>query len=327
MVSYLKLIRANNLLMLALIQWLMHRTVIFPLAEIYGLDIAMPDKYFVLLLIATVFIAGAGNAINDYFDVRIDEINKPTRQIVGKTISRRKAMITHQIMTGIGVVCGLFISYRAGSIPLAFVFILIPGLLWFYSAAYKRQLLVGNIVVSLMAALAPFIVVLFDQSFLFRIHGNEILINGLSRQLFSWVGVFAIFAFITTLAREIVKDMEDEEGDREWESNTLPIAAGVRLTKLIVVILLAAVLASIFYILTFFNEPFALNLTRNYAIYIVVIPIAVALFLLVKAKKPTQYHTVSQLLKLIMLGGVLYAPVSYFILAKLFNIPFFSLTL
>lgn len=313
--------------MLALIQWLMHRTVVYPLAEIYGMDIAMPDKYFVLLVIATICIAGAGNAINDYFDVRIDEINKPEKQIVGKSISRRKAMVTHQIMTGIGVVCGLFISYRAGSIPLAFVFIFIPGLLWFYSAAYKRQILVGNIVVALLAALAPFIVVLFDQSFLFRIHGDEIIRSGLSRQLFSWVGVFAIFAFITTLAREIVKDIEDEEGDREWESNTLPIALGKPAAKAIVVLLLGAVLAGIFYLLSLFHEPVALHLTKNYAIYIVVIPIAVSIFLLIKGKKQTDYHIVSQLLKLIMLGGVLYAPLSYFIMAKLFNIPFFFITL
>lgn len=303
----------------------MHRTIIYPLTDIYGLDIAMPDKYFVLLVIATTFIAGGGNAINDYFDVRIDEINKPERQVVGKTISRRKAMMTHQIMTGLGVLCGLFISYRAGSIPLAFLFVFIPGLLWFYSAAYKRQILVGNIVVSLLAALAPFIVVLFDQSFLFRIHGDQIIHNGLSRQLFSWVGVFSIFAFLTTLAREIVKDMEDEEGDREWESNTLPIAVGIKVTKSIVTLLLTTILAGIFYILSRFHEPFALSLTKNYAIFIVVIPILVTVGLLIRGKKQTDYHTISQLLKFIMLGGVLYAPISYFIMAKLFNITFFNL--
>lgn len=324
MSAFFQLIRYKNLLIMAGIQWLMHRTIISPLSEIYGLDIAMPDKYFILLIIATVAIAGGGNAINDYFDVRIDEINRPDKQIVGKTISRRKAMLTHQVLTTIGVVAGLFISYRAGSAPLAFLFVFIPGLLWFYSSSYKRQFLIGNIVVAFLAALVPFIVILFDQSFLYRQHGQMILTNGLSRQLFSWIGTYAIFSFLTTLTREIVKDMQDEEGDREWESNTLPIVVGKIATKLIVGLLLVVIGGGILYIMSQLQHPAAKSITQNYGVLILLIPILTTLILVIRSKTKTDFAQISFLLKLIMIGGIMYAPVSYFIMAKLFNIPFFN---
>lgn len=326
MSAFFQLIRYKNLLIIVGIQWLMHRTIITPLTEIYGLDIVMPDKYLFLLILATVTIAGGGNAINDYFDVRIDEINRPEKQLVGKKISRRMAMLTHQILTGIGVVTGLFISYRAGSTALAFLFIIIPGLLWFYSSAYKRQFLIGNIVVAFMAALVPFIVILFDQSFLYRIHGEMILSNGLSRQLFSWVGVYAIFSFITTLTREIVKDMQDEEGDREWESNTLPIVIGRPATKIVVGLLLITIAGGIIYILSHFQNTIATSIIKNYAIYILLIPLLTTLILVIRSKTKSDFSLISLLIKLIMIGGIMYAPIAYFIMAKLFNIPFFTLS-
>ena len=119
------------------------------------------------LLLATVFITAGGYVINDYFDIKTDLINKG-KVIVGTKIPRRKAMMWHNIFNIAGVAAGFYISWKAGYMMLGTLFLIVSGLLYFYSASYKRQFLIGNIIVALLTAMVPLLVVFYEWPALYR---------------------------------------------------------------------------------------------------------------------------------------------------------------
>jgi len=97
---------------------------------------------------------------------------------------------------------------------LAFVFLIVPGLLWFYSASYKRQLIIGNAVIAFLSALSVLIVLFTELEYL-KTQASVVLNPAVYNSLFAWVSGFALFSFLLTWIREIIKDMEDVYGDRE----------------------------------------------------------------------------------------------------------------
>src|SRR5690606_19191379 len=161
-----------------------------------------------LIVLSTLLIAAAGYIINDYFDVKIDLVNKPKRVIVGRYLKRRMAIGTHQLLNVLGVIAGLLVSYK---VALVNIFSVSP--LWLDSERYKRQLLIGNVAVSLLTALSLMIL---------TVHYPQ------NRKL---IFIYAVFAFFISLIREIVKDIEDMKGDAFHGCRTLPIVVGIRRTK------------------------------------------------------------------------------------------------
>src|SRR5690606_27459469 len=144
-----------------------------------------------------------------------------------KSISRRMAMLLHQILTAIGVLLGVALSYFSSSYSLLLIFIVILGLLWFYSASYKRQFPVCNLVVALVAGLAVMLVGFVDVAVLRQQYYSLVVNTGIAEQIYAWTGGFALFSFLLTWIREVIKDMEDLEGDREMECRTMPIIWGI----------------------------------------------------------------------------------------------------
>ena len=161
MKAFLKLIRWQNLANSILTMVLMRYAVIEPIISKIGVillkgtgeEIPMVLQFpwydFIVLVAATVFITAGGYVINDYFDIKTDLINKG-KVIVGTKIPRRKAMMWHNIFNIAGVAVGFYISWRAGYIWLGTLFLMVSGLLYFYSASYKRQFLIGNIIVAIL---------------------------------------------------------------------------------------------------------------------------------------------------------------------------------
>lgn len=326
MISYLKLIRIQNLFFIAFVQYLMQQVVLVPILQIYGFDTSMEMGMLGLLITATVFIAAGGYVLNDYFDVKIDAINMMNHQIVGNKISRSKAMFLHQLLTGIGVLCGLLLAYSARSFTLAFIFIVIPGLLWFYSASYKRQFLIGNLVVAFIVAISVLTVGITQLAYLQKEYGNLIFETPIPSLFYGWIGGFAVFSFLSTWIREIIKDMEDEKGDREMECRTMPIKWGINRTKnflygLIIITILCLFLANELFI------QFEKLLTLKYIIFCLAVPFGVLSYLIFKAKVPTEFHQASTLSKYIMLSGVLYSFIFYYSQAKAHGISLFHLFL
>ncbi|MDR1678400.1 MAG: geranylgeranylglycerol-phosphate geranylgeranyltransferase [Prevotellaceae bacterium] len=332
--DFLRLIRYKNLIFIAALQWVVFYTVIIPITKLFQIepDFVLSGLQFGLLVLSTVLIAAGGYVINDYFDTRIDGINRPDRVIVGKSISKKQASLIHQISTALGIVSGLFVAWQCRSFSVAIVVALIPGLLWFYSASYKRQFLVGNIVIALCAGFVPLIVVLASvENLTLPAHfGDLIRQTPIPQLLYTWVCGFSVFAFLLTLIREIIKDLEDQEGDREMESRSLPIILGETKTKIVLYALIAIMLGLLFFVWKKFIADFPLfvedsSLALRYIIFGLALPLAYLLYLLAKANTPTKYHQAATFCKFVMVIGMLFGFIFYFLLAQGQGIAMFDL--
>lgn len=270
----LKLIRFYNLLILFLSQLIVRVFLVSPYLE---KDFIYKDLKFLLLCLSTQFIAASGYIINDYYDVKIDIINKPERVVIGKSLKRRKAMFGHFILNLIGVALGFVISWKIGIINILTAF-----LLWFYSNRLKRIALVGNITISFLTALSIYVVAVFYKE------AHEIIF------------VFALFSFFISLIREIIKDMEDWKGDSTFGCKTLPIIWGIRKTKN----LLYFILTIFFVLITFIG----IELNPKVFIFLIIfilIPLFYFAFRLYKADTIKDFHFLSQFCKAIMVNGVI----------------------
>jgi 4-hydroxybenzoate polyprenyltransferase len=324
MFNYFKVIRFQNLIFLAFIQYVMQQVVLVPILQTFGFENALDLRYLYLLIAGSVFIAAGGYVLNDYFDIKIDTINRPDKQLVGTKISRQTAMLFHQILTGVGIICGLTLAYFVRSITVGFIFIVVPGLLWFYSASYKRQLIIGNLVVSFISAISVLVVGIMQIADLEHEFGKLIYETPIPHKVYGWIGGFALFAFLCTWIREIIKDIEDEKGDREMECRTMPIKWGIPRTKLFLygLIIITVVLL---YTTNFFLIDFEGKITLRFIIFGLTLPFACLSYLIFRAKTPSEFHQAATLLKVIMLIGVLFSFVFYYLEAKTFGISLFNL--
>jgi len=310
--SYLKLVRMQNLGIILLTMYMMRYLVVKPLLVINGFDLQFDNFHFLLLVFSTMFITAAGYVINDYFDRKTDMVNHPEDVIIGRQVNRRKAMILHLVFNILGVAVGIYLAIHVGILLLALVFPIIAGLLWFYSTTYKRQFLIGNILVAFLTALVPLMIPLFEIPLLNKYY-QEILVN--LNMNFSFlikaVGVFALFAFLSTLIREIIKDVEDFEGDAAYGRNTLPVTLGVINTKWIIIGLSAFfVFILLFAYIKLKSLPVTglfEQVTMLYFVMGLIIPLAFLCFKVYNANSTKDYHTSSMLMKVIMLVGVSYS--------------------
>ena len=310
---YLKLLRVGNLAFLAILLFVMEKWVALPLLQLAQLSEQMPWWVLTLIILATVFVAAGGYVINDYFDVKIDRINRPDDLVVTRHISREGAMRLFQVLTLVGVLMALGVAWWARSWTLAMIFIVIPGLLWFYSASYKRQLLIGNIVVAFASALVPLLIAIINADYLAHLYGEALAYTPIVSQLYVWLGGFAIFAFLMTIVREMVKDIEDREGDCEMECRTIPIVWGVKTTKIIVTILLLAIAALIVYI-AWAVLPFPhswQSFSTRYVVFGLLVPIACIITLLWASTNQVEIRRTQLVLKFMMFMGVMYSFVIY----------------
>ncbi|OFY24669.1 MAG: hypothetical protein A2W98_15535 [Bacteroidetes bacterium GWF2_33_38] len=256
----------------------------------------------------------AGYIINDYFDRKTDLVNRPKTVIIGKHIHRRTAIITHTIINILAVGLSFYVAYRAGMYKLGIISIIMTALLWFYSTTFKRMLLVGNIVVAALTATIPILAVIFEIPLLHEKYTNEIL----SKQMdFSDIGFWAIgfsfFAFILNLTREIVKDIEDYEGDLKFGRKTMPVVVGKFYTKaFILFLILFTITITIIGFAKYIND----NISLWYITAFIILPLLYILVQTIRAKEKENYHTISRLLKLLMLSGLFY---SFVILYNILN--------
>lgn len=310
---YLQLLRIGNLAFLAALLYVMEKWVAVPLLHLEKFQEQMPWWVLLLLIVSIICVAAGGYVINDYFDVKIDRINRPDDLVVTRVISREATMRWFQVLTAIGIVAGLAVAWWARSWNLLFIYIVIPGLLWFYSASYKRMLLVGNLIVAFISALVPLLVAIINADHLKHLYHDALAYTPIVGQLYVWLGGFALFSFLLTWAREIVKDIEDVEGDREMECRTMPIVWGEIASKVVVTLLVIATMALIGYI-AWFVLPFSMDwstLTCRFVIFGLMVPMVCVLILLWFARSKRELHSVQQVLKFIMFLGTMFSYVIY----------------
>jgi 4-hydroxybenzoate polyprenyltransferase len=249
----------------------------------------LTSQRFVFLCIATLLVGAGGYIINDYIDVKLDLINKPDKVVVGQYISRRWSMFLHLIVTGAAVILGFLIGTK---VTIAIVAAAI--LLWLYSVSFKKQFLIGNIVVS---CLSSFVIII-----------NYIYDNSLNLDL---IIAYSFFAFTLTLLREIIKDTEDIRGDGKFDCKTIPIVIGVRKTKSLLLIINSIFLVSVFAYTTFYGAsyPFVHPGIRGsfifYMLALVIIPLVVMLYFIRTADTTSDFKRLSSYAKIIMVLGML----------------------
>lgn len=299
--AFFKLIRYPNLLYIALTQFLLQYCVIVPVLSRNSEMPSLTPVSFALLCLSTVLVAAAGYIINDYFDINIDIVNKPDKMVLDKIISRRWAMAWHTILNMGGVSIGFIVAWQIGHIYLGFTQVICSLLLWFYSTSFKRQPLIGNVVISLLTALAVVVVGFYEK----QIYETfEAILSHVGGKLIKIIGVYATFAFIMSMLREVVKDLEDMIGDSKDGCRTVPIVWGVDPAKRLCkgLIILVELLILVVQIKVWGPGWYWAVL---YLLLFVQLPSAYAWILLKKAHLPAHYHKVSSLVKLIMLTGIL----------------------
>ena len=305
----MRLVRWSNLLFLAALVWVMEKWVAVPILNKAAFGEQVPWYILLLVILATVLIAAGGYVINDYFDVKIDRINRPDELIVTRTISKPAAMRLSIALSAAGIVCGLVIAILLRSWTLGILFVIIPGLLWFYSSSYKRLFMVGNLIIALLAGMTPMVVAMTNVAQLQLRFAPILPYTTLTHDLYAWIGGFALFAFLLTWMREIVKDMQDQMGDRELECHSMPVVWGDTWTKVFVTILILITLAVIGH-LWYHVLPFPIgwnSLSTRYIVLGIITPLLGALGLLWAAKIPSDYKNCQQLIKFTMFLGMLYS--------------------
>ncbi len=239
--AYFRLVRFPILALIALIQYSVRYFILEPMLHINGYELIMTDRQFFYLVFSTVLIAAGGYAINDYFDIKTDRVNKLKRVIVDRYVKRRVAMTLHIVLTSLGFVMASYLSYKLGMWRMSSLFIFVIFTLWFYSTNLQHQTLTGNLAIALMAAFVPLIVGLFEIPLQNAAHPELIAEYGYS--IFNipayWVIAFSVVLFMLTLIREVTKDVIDIRGDKMFGSFTFPIRFGVKASKSLIIVLYA----------------------------------------------------------------------------------------
>jgi len=254
--------------------------------------------HFFMLVISSVLIAAAGYVINDYFDLNIDRINKPGRLIVQNIIRRRSTIAWHFFLSIAGIAIGFYLDFTTKVTLLGFSNLICACLLFLYSISLKRKLLAGNILISLLTAWTVLVVTWSEVIFFIR--PRDINTPKIARMTMLYAG----FAFVISLVREAVKDMEDIEGDRQYGCKTMPVVWGLNASKIYtavwLIILIISILALEIYVL-----QFRWWLSTLYGLIFILIPLVQVFRKLFKAQTPQEFHYLSSMVKLVMLTGIL----------------------
>ncbi|HEX3167956.1 MAG TPA: geranylgeranylglycerol-phosphate geranylgeranyltransferase [Chitinophagaceae bacterium] len=308
--AFIKMIRLPNLIFIVLTQVLFHVSVLDTILLPVGIRPAIDGWNFVLLSVSSVLIAAAGYIINDYFDINIDQINKPRANVVDKIVSRRWAMAWHFVLSGLGIILSGWLAWRTGLWYILIGNFICVLLLFAYSVSLKRKLLVGNVVISLLTAWV-ILVISFSELIIVTANNSALIeaINKIERIGF----LYASFAFISSLIREAIKDIEDLQGDEKYGCRTMPIVWGVNAAKVYIAVWLVVILA-LLVILQVYVARFEWWWAMAYSIVFIIGPFVLIFLRLYKAKDQKDYHRLSNWTKLVMLTGILSMVFFYFYL-------------
>ncbi len=314
---FIRLIRPLNLLIIAFTMY-STRAFLYIYEQTFKIDLFQKGNEefdFFLLVFSTLLIAAGGNIINDYFDVKADRINKPDKLIITKNISKKSAILSHWVLNVIALGIAIYLSIRNTTFWYVFIHLLSINALWFYSMYFKRKPFIGNLIVALLTALVSILCGIH-----FYIHNEFPIVEftEINSPFTFWIFhlmakghyifILALFAFASNLAREIIKDIEDIEGDKLIHAKTLPILYGVKKTKWLagILLLLSPLLFSLLFFLKLENDSILKNnLILFTPVLVALLLDIISIILLVKANTRKELKKVDFLIKMAMLMGLL----------------------
>ncbi len=301
---FFQLVRWKNLVLIALMQFLIK----FYFLSNFEFATTLTYSLFYLLVFATICITASGYIINDIYDYKIDLINKSNKVIIEKYISIKSSKKLYFVLNTLGVILGAFLSFKINKPIYSLYFVIISAILFIYSKYLKGRVLIGNITVSLLLALSILIVLIFDK--MHPINLKQINLTNTTQHI---IIIYAIIAFLINLIREIVKDIEDVNGDYNNNLKTLPIIFGRKSAKNVAIFL--GILSSLTFLFIVFNKLKIDTIVFGYIFLLIFSPLLYSIYLLNKAKKKKHYTKISTLLKIIIFTGVLSIPLisNYFL--------------
>lgn len=311
---FITILRPVNLMMIALTQIFVRLFIILPVFELYQIQSTLNHFQFSLMILATLLIAASGYIINDYFDVTIDKLNKPFKISIHNRFSRSFMINLHLSLNLIAVVLAFAVSQLAGNYKLSFIYIVAAGLLWFYSSTYKKMFLIGNLVVSLLTALVVLLPVLFELPVLTvaQYGGMPSAVNHQAGRIILTTSLgYSLFAFLTNLVREIVKDIEDIKGDMSEGAHTIPAVLGYTNAKYVVLIAWTALIVFTAWVCYLYYQSQRTG-PAWYFIATVIVPSVIGIYMLFSQHQPENMRRISMLLKIIMFFGIFSMVVFYY---------------
>lgn len=300
LLAFLKLIRWPNLFFIALTQCLFYFSVFETL--LVQPEYAHKHILFYLLVLSSVSIAAAGYIINDYFDLQIDAVNKPEKVVVDKIVKRRWAIIWHWLLSALGVVLSAYISYQVDNWLILTVNVACVLLLWLYSTTFKRKVLSGNVIIAALTAWVIVVVYFFCGANIAVWQRAGVAFD--EPKFFKFMILYAGFAFIVSLIREVIKDLEDMDGDAKYNCRTMPIAWGVPTSKVFTGVWLVVAIAALTIVQLYAWQSGWWQIAV-YVILVIILPLVIILRKLFKAAGPSHYHVLSTYVKLVMFFGIL----------------------
>lgn len=285
----------------------MRKFLLYPLlnSSCAGLELQMSDIDFILSILVVILLTASGNIINDYFDVKVDKINKPDRVIVGKQVKRRVAMMLHQVLNIGAIAISAYLCYTYNNWwPIA-IPILVATLLWWYSPIFKKMNFLGNLVVAICVSVIPIWAAVFEIAETASHYNTSVNnISKLTNEMWYWTGMYSAFAFLLTLSREALKDLEDLKGDKAGHYRTMPIVLGEQFTKryaAFIMMLCAALVALCYFLLSIpLNHIGALVSL----VACVLLPALLTIFFALKGNEKKNYSLASAFAKATMAGGI-----------------------
>ena len=289
--AYIKIIRLPFLLAIVAAQLIVHYQYLRTIIGIEQYD--MPNYLLAIMCVTTLFIAAGGFVINDYYDLRIDEINRPLTRIVGNEITKNTAMNMYIAFTAVAICLSVIIGIITKSLGISLVYMSMIGLLWFYSSSYKRILFLGNILFAASTTMSIVSVAILEQHSLLvwwanqlEAHGYYVNQTSLSMadptvsQMYKVIGILSVLIFVWCFILDLIRNFEEEKGETEMECHTIPIVYGRKTGKIMALSLIfVANMICIYMLLSNFNilhsvsiqyyvlTTFAFSVALSYFVY------------------------------------------------------------
>jgi 4-hydroxybenzoate polyprenyltransferase len=289
--NYIRLLRPINFAIVSLTQWIIYYFIIYKNIEHPSLDVLL----VFLLGLTTSLIAGCGYVINDIYDVETDRITKPQNLVISKTITFKNAYIYYFSLLLLGAIISIYIALKTDNLALFPLYPIANFILFLYAKYFKKQGYIGNNIVALMTAFVPFIILVAERK---NLHPDFWSSDASQLILF-----FCSFSYLANLIREIVKDIEDMDGDLKIKSKSLPIVYGIERTKIIAVFNSTILVIVVLYFYYIFLSSLTLKIL---GLSCLIIPIIYINYKLNQAKLKNEFHHVSTLLKLYMITGLFF---------------------
>jgi len=303
--DYSRLFRVPMLLLIVAFQLMIYFFVVTRYLESYGIAPSMSVLDCVLLVLATLFFTAGGYVINDYFDMKIDQINRPLTRVVGRRLDKNGAMSLYRVLTIIGAVCSILLCWRAQSFQCLLILLFVAGILWFYSSNYKRSFFIGNFIAAFMMALVPLVVVLFQNQFMLLEYNMNPDLMYIMKGLLIYGVSFSFVGFAWTFILEVVNDLISVKGDRELECHTFPVVWGVQKTKWLLYgcLTLMLVLSALFF---YFTPSLHSSASLRFYVCGFFVPALSLFYIISKSQSPADYKLVLNYVMVIFAVNIAY---------------------